>query len=151
MKVIIAGSRNITNPKYIDLAIEESGFRITEVVCGGARGIDTLGEEWATWNGILVARFNALWDIHGKVAGFKRNVQMAEYADALIAINSGTNGTQHMIDTAKHYGLEVYVLDVLLLKGDNINEKGNTNNRWWDSSNSSDSEGEGTRILDPCF
>ena len=42
------------------------------------------------------------WDLDGKSAGFKRNVKMAEYADALVAFWDGeSKGTKHMIETAK--------------------------------------------------
>ena len=47
MRIIIAGSRNITSYEYLSLACELSDFEITEVVSGCARGVDRLGEEWA--------------------------------------------------------------------------------------------------------
>ena len=43
MKTIIAGSRSITDIQLLYDAIRESGFQITEVVCGEARGADRLG------------------------------------------------------------------------------------------------------------
>ena len=43
MKVIIAGSRNFTDYKVLQDAIKNSGFKITEVVSGGAKGVDSLG------------------------------------------------------------------------------------------------------------
>ena len=40
-----------------------------------------------------------LVDVHGKKAGYLRNVDMAEYADALVAFWDGkSKGTGHMID-----------------------------------------------------
>ena len=50
MKVIIAGSRTITDFKIVYEAIKRSGFKITEVVCGECRGPDMLGAEWAKLN-----------------------------------------------------------------------------------------------------
>lgn len=52
MKVIVAGSRWIDNYDVVKQAIEESGFEITEVVSGVARGADTLGENWADANDV---------------------------------------------------------------------------------------------------
>lgn len=55
--------------------------------------------------------FKADWDKHGKAAGFKRNTEMAKYADALIAFWDGkSKGTKHMIDTAKSHNLKVRVI-----------------------------------------
>lgn len=102
MKVIIAGSRGITDGRLIERAIIESGFDITEIVSGTARGVDQLGETWAIMAGRTIKRFPANWDKYGKSAGYKRNQQMAEYADALIAIWDGqSRGTKHMIDIMK--------------------------------------------------
>jgi len=110
VKVIIAGSRTVTNPLAIESAIQDSGFIITEVVSGGARGADMLGEQWAKANGIPVKVFPADWNTHGKSAGAIRNGQMAKYANALIAVCDGiTPGTQDMIRQAKRCGLKVYI------------------------------------------
>lgn len=110
MKVIIAGSRHLTFPTLVDEAIKCSLFDITEVVSGGARGVDALGELWAARNGIPVRLFPADWDKHGKAAGPIRNREMAAYADALIAIWDGKSlGTKNMIDEARKRGLRIHV------------------------------------------
>jgi hypothetical protein len=110
MKVIIAGSRSIVEYKHIGDAVIDSGFNITEVVSGAARGVDTLGERWAEVNNIQATRFPADWDKYGKIAGPVRNEQMAKYADALIAIWDGfSRGTKNMIDLARKYKLQTYI------------------------------------------
>ena len=110
MKTIIAGSRTVTEFRSVVKAIEASGFDITEVVSGTARGVDQLGEQYARAMGKLIKRFPAEWDKYGKSAGYKRNEVMAEYADALIAVWDGkSRGTSHMIDLARKQGLQVYV------------------------------------------
>jgi len=110
MRVIIAGSRNIVNYDIVEEAIEKSKFTISEVVSGAAKGVDTLGEEWAENNKKYCKRFPADWDTYGKSAGIIRNVHMADYADALIAVwNGSSRGTQHMIKTAKDRNLKVFV------------------------------------------
>jgi hypothetical protein len=111
MKTIIAGSRTINDLRLLEQVIEDSGFTITEVVCGGARGVDDLGRKWAgNGNRVPVKMFPADWDTHGKSAGYKRNVEMANYADALIAVWDGqSRGTKHMIDIARSKGLTVFV------------------------------------------
>lgn len=110
MKTIIAGSRDINSFTRVWAAIKASGFQVTEVVSGAARGVDTLGEIWAKEEGVPVRRFPAAWDKHGKSAGYVRNTEMAQYADALIAVWDGkSRGTMHMIDIARRLGLKVYV------------------------------------------
>lgn len=109
MKTIIAGSRSVTNYLAVKSAIEESGFEITEVVSGGAHGVDRLGERWANENNVPIRRFLPDWDKHGKPAGFIRNYLMAKYAEALIAVHDGSSrGTAHMIRAAQEKGLKVY-------------------------------------------
>lgn len=110
MKVIIAGSRTITDARLVEEAIRLSGFHITEVVSGKApNGVDGLGEAWATRNQIPVAQFPADWDTYGKAAGPIRNAQMAKYADALICVWDGVSpGSNNMIRTARSAGLPVF-------------------------------------------
>ena len=86
MKTIIAGSRSCNNYDVVKKAIVDSGFDITTVISGGAFGVDTLGERYANEHGIEVVRFLPDWDTFGKRAGILRNRQMADNADALIAI-----------------------------------------------------------------
>ncbi|HXG66007.1 MAG TPA: SLOG family protein [Blastocatellia bacterium] len=78
MKVIIAGSRDITDYEVVKRAIEESGFEITEVVSGTAAGVDQLGEWWAELRAVPIARFPADWMNYGMRADAIRNAQMAE-------------------------------------------------------------------------
>jgi hypothetical protein len=112
MKVIIAGSRGITDYSVLEKAIEQVEFPITQVVSGTARGVDQLGEQWAHTNHIHVERFPADWNKYGRSAGYRRNQQMADYADGLIALWDGVSrGTGHMITIAKMKGLQVVVFD----------------------------------------
>jgi len=89
MKVIIAGSRSIKDMMEVRRAIAATDFEITEVVCGGAGGVDTLGEQWAKEKGIPVKRFPAQWSQHGRSAGHVRNALMAQYADAAVLVWDG--------------------------------------------------------------
>lgn len=112
MKVIIAGSRDIDDITAIEHAVKASGFEITELVSGAARGVDRLGEKWAKANSIPIRQFFPDWTA-GRGAGFIRNAEMAMYGDALIAIWDGASrGTKNMIDNATKRGLKVFVLDL---------------------------------------
>lgn len=113
MRVIVAGSRTITDASLVERVIAESGFDVTEVVSGGAQGADALGEQWATRRGIPVRRFPADWRTHGKAAGPARNAEMVAYADALVAVRENASpGTTNVIALAMGKRLPVYVIDV---------------------------------------
>lgn len=110
MKTIIAGSRTINDMGLLEQVIKDSGFHISEVVCGGARGVDSLGKKWAEEYGKYCALFLAQWDKFGKRAGYIRNAQMADYADAVIILWDGrSKGTKHMIEQAEKKKLKYYV------------------------------------------
>ena len=110
MRTIIAGSRKGTTKDHLYSAIKNCGWLPTTVISGTAQGADKLGEFWATEFSIPCERFPADWNLYGKAAGYKRNEQMAEAAEALIALWDGKSpGTKHMIDIAKRKNLRVYV------------------------------------------
>lgn len=110
MKTIIAGSRKFTNPILLELAIEQSGIQITTVISGCAKGADELGETWANSHDIPVLKFPAQWGKFGRCAGPIRNMEMADNADACIAIWDGeSKGTKNMIDLAHKKGLLLHI------------------------------------------
>jgi hypothetical protein len=110
MRVIIAGSRAITDFPTVCDAVQRSGFPISRVLSGMARGVDALAIRYAQEKGLPLDPFPAQWTKWGRGAGYKRNVQMAQNADALIAIWDGASpGTKHMIQVAKSRGLRVFV------------------------------------------
>jgi hypothetical protein len=113
MKVIIAGGRNFNDYNVLCqncdklLNLQEN----VEIVSGTASGADKLGERYASLKGYTVKQFPAEWDKYGKSAGYKRNEEMAKYADVLIAFWDGkSKGTKHMIDLAKKHSLKVEVV-----------------------------------------
>lgn len=118
MKLIITGSRTITDYEAVRSAVADTGLgkkygRSIEVVCGMARGADMLGYEFARRNGLVCYEFPANWNKHGKRAGILRNIEMGEFSDALLALWDGeSKGTEQMIEWAKANGLECYVVHV---------------------------------------
>lgn len=107
MKFVVAGSRDLHNRDAIYKALDERRSGITEIVTGMALcwlwdrdpevgGPDRYGHDWAVLNNVPFTKFPAIWDYKG--AGFRRNEDMADYADAaLIWWNGSSTGTQHMI------------------------------------------------------
>lgn len=112
-RVIIAGGRLFDDYTYLkdsmDYLLQNVKDEIT-VVCGKARGADTLGERYAEERGYDVHYFPADWDRYGRSAGHIRNEEMAKNADALVAFWDGkSRGTKDMIKLARQYGLRVRV------------------------------------------
>jgi len=113
MKVIVAGSRTITDYEFLEHAITESGFEITQIISGGARGVDSMGERFAREKNIQCRVMTANWDVYGKSAGYIRNEDMAKVADALIALWDGeSKGTRNMINIAKRNNLKVFIKEI---------------------------------------
>ena len=117
MKLIIAGGRDFNDyyklEKYLTEHLDAYVNTDIEIVSGGARGADSLGELFArNHSGMTLTVFPADWNTYGKRAGYIRNVEMAEYADSLVACwNLSSRGTKHMIDTARTHGLDVNILE----------------------------------------
>lgn len=115
-RIIIAGGRdfndyNLLKEKVDNLISEKRKTHQIYIVSGKARGADSLGEKYANENGLNIMEFPADWDKHGKSAGYKRNVEMAENADALIAFWDGdSRGTKHMVDIAKEKNLPTRII-----------------------------------------
>ena len=120
LRVIVAGSRMFNDYDLLknvlsDFVKHHGTERIT-IISGGAAGADQLGERYARENKILFKVFPAQWNIHGKRAGYLRNLQMMNYAievgnSYLIAFWDGkSKGTKHMIDNAKKNGMTVNII-----------------------------------------
>lgn len=115
LKVVICGGRDFYGSEvfteFVDdcLAEIKKDHKIT-VLSGHCSGVDTMAEEYAKANGYEVRIFPAEWARYGKVAGPKRNLQMANEADTVIAFwNGSSRGTGNMIETAKKLKKAVYV------------------------------------------
>lgn len=104
MRVIIAGSRSFQDYELLKskMSYYLQNAKDIEIVSGTAYGADKLGERFAKEFNYELKQFPADWDTFGKSAGYKRNVQMADYADALVAFWDGeSRGTEHMIRIMK--------------------------------------------------
>jgi predicted Rossmann fold nucleotide-binding protein DprA/Smf involved in DNA uptake len=113
MKIIIAGTRTFNNYQLLKEKCNHllSNQTSITIISGTAKGADKLGEQYAKEQGHSLLLFPPLWDTQGKQAGIKRNIAMAQEADALIAFWDGkSKGTKHMIQTAREKGLPVRVI-----------------------------------------
>jgi len=83
-----------------------------EIVSGAYyKGADLLGEKYAAEKEFQLIKFPADWKQFDKAAGPKRNEQMANDADALIAFWDGkSKGTKNMIDQAIVSNLKIRIV-----------------------------------------
>ena len=126
-RIIVAGSRTIqdynavlrTVGNVISILAKEEQSSIKnmkdriEIISGGAKGVDQLGEEFARKNDIKVKIFEADWDRYGKRAGPIRNSRMADYAKEKIGIliliwDGKSKGSRSMRDIAKMANLRIF-------------------------------------------
>jgi hypothetical protein len=113
LKVIIAGSRDFDDYELLKEKCDAilKNQKDVEIVSGGARGADRLGERYAEDMGFPIKRFPADWDTHGRAAGMIRNADMATYGDALIAFWDGrSTGTSGMISLARKKELKYRII-----------------------------------------
>ena len=107
MKIAIIGSRG--------LIIEDLGEYIpkgvTEIVSGGATGVDTCAKKYATENGLKYTEFLPEYEKYKRGAPLKRNLKIIDYADTVIAFWDGqSRGTKHVIENCRKTGKEIRVI-----------------------------------------
>lgn len=108
MKVAIIGSRNLTVENIGEYLPEG----VTEIVSGGAVGIDTCAENYAKEHNIALKIFPPEYEKYGKFAPLKRNDLIIDYADLVIAFWDGiSKGTKYVIDrcNAKGKKIEIHI------------------------------------------
>ena len=109
MKVAIVGSRSIRIDDLAPYIPKET----TEIVSGGASGVDTCAKDYAISHKIKLTEFLPNYERYGKAAPIKRNSQIVNYADEVIAFWDGkSHGTKHVLDLCKKLGKEITVYRV---------------------------------------
>ncbi len=104
IKLAIIGGRDFTNYEYMKNSLAKLAQEITiiQVVSGGARGADSLGEQWANEQNIPINIFPAQWEKYGRSAGFRRNKDIINNCDMVAAFWDGqSRGTENSIQLAK--------------------------------------------------
>lgn len=110
--VLVCGSRDWGYDTWIAQRLVELPAN-TQIMHGGARGPDTASDIYARSFGMPKPQvFRANWKLHGKRAGFMRNVEMLDQEpDLVIAFWDGeSRGTKHTIEEARKRGILVEVI-----------------------------------------
>lgn len=106
MKIAVVGSRGL---KINDLG-RYLPAGVTEIVSGGARGIDTCAREYAEKNRIKLTEFLPQYEKYGRSAPLKRNLQIIDYADLVLAFWDGkSKGTKYVIEQCKKQNKEIKI------------------------------------------
>lgn len=107
MKVAVIGSRGLAVNNLGKYLPKET----TEIVSGGARGIDTCAREYAVKNNIKLTEFLPEYEKYGRSAPLKRNLLIIDYADYVLAFWDGkSHGTKYVIDNCKKKNKPVRIL-----------------------------------------
>lgn len=112
-RVIIAGSRNFNDFELLEkkMLFFLQNKKNVVVLCGGARGADELGRQFAEKHGFMIEMFPADWKKFGKRAGVVRNREMAQSASGCVVFwNGSSRGSANMIEEAKRAGVPLRVV-----------------------------------------
>lgn len=106
MKIAVIGSRS--------LKIDDIGRYLpentSEIITGGAKGIDKCAEHYANENGIKLTVFLPEYERYGRAAPIKRNAKIIENADEVIAFWDGeSRGTLGTIENCKKLGIKLTI------------------------------------------
>lgn len=106
MKLAVIGSRNLMHvvlENYLPQGV-------TEIVSGGARGVDCQARAYALENGIKLTEFLPEYERYGRGAPLRRNKRIVDYADEVLALWDGVSrGTAHVIAYCRQTNKKVTV------------------------------------------
>ena len=106
MKIAIIGSRTITITDFSSYLPSE----ISEIVSGGARGIDQAARDYALSHHIKLTEFLPNYTRYGRAAPIRRNTEIIDYADEVLAFwNGSSKGTKNVIETCRKRNKKITV------------------------------------------
>ena len=110
MKLAIIGSRDVVIENLEQYLPED----VTEIVSGGAKGVDTCAKEYALERGIQLTEFFPEYKKYKRSAPLKRNLQIIGYADEILAFwNGKSRGTKYVIEQCKKMNKKMTVIKIV--------------------------------------
>ncbi|MGN1090332.1 MAG: hypothetical protein ACI4Q6_08030 [Huintestinicola sp.] len=109
MKVAVIGSRGLNVSNLGDYLPEDT----TEIISGGAKGVDSCAREYALSRDIKITEFLPEYEKYGRAAPLKRNITIIRNADLVLAFWDGkSKGTKFVIDNCEKMGVEVRMIEM---------------------------------------
>ena len=107
MRVAVVGSRGLT----VDNLGKYLPEGTTEIVSGGAKGIDTCARQYAVSHGIKLTEFLPEYDKYGRSAPLKRNETIIKNSDIVLAFWDGKpHGTKFVINKCRELNIKVEII-----------------------------------------
>ena len=107
MKIAVIGSRTIREVAMQAYLPPET----TELVSGGAKGVDHCVAEYARQHGVPLREFLPDYARYGRGAPLKRNEQIVDSADQVLVFWDGVSkGTAYTIDYCRKVGKPIQVV-----------------------------------------
>ncbi len=106
MKVAVIGSRSLV-VKNLSMYLPKE---TTEIISGGAKGIDSCAKEYAVNNNIKLIEILPQYSKYGRTAPLVRNIQIIKSADMVLAFWDGkSNGTKFVIDNCRKLDVPIKI------------------------------------------
>jgi uncharacterized phage-like protein YoqJ len=107
MKVAIIGSRTVRVTALENYIPED----VTEILSGGAVGVDTCAKEYAQTHQIKLTEYLPDYRRYGRGAPLKRNLTILQNADLVLAFWDGkSRGTKYVIENARKLGVPIQII-----------------------------------------
>lgn len=122
MRILVCGGRDYADYSRVREVLDELATKHSKyykqndnwlpsditIIHGGAKGADSLADQWAVVNWADLRVYEADWETHGRSAGPKRNQRMLEEGmPHLVVAFPGGRGTAHMMKIAREAGVPV--------------------------------------------
>ena len=107
MRVAVVGSRSMS-VKNLGEFLPEG---VSEILSGGARGVDASAKEYAEAQGIPLREFLPAYERYGRGAPLRRNLSLLAEADLVLAVWDGSSrGTAFVIRECRRRGVPLRVI-----------------------------------------
>lgn len=122
LKVAVIGSRHAGEDTY-HMILQQLPRGCSQIISGGARGVDTLAKRAAAQLGIKHVCIRPRYQRYGRSAPLVRNIDIVENADCVLAFWDGkSKGTRHALGCCIKMGkpFKIYLIDQLPVRMPNL-------------------------------